>query len=61
MYAEKDDVARAEKIRDLFSQLSAEINAAKDSGLKIELNNLHTLGTPNWIGYRDVAKITREF
>lgn len=54
------DAERAESIRQLVKTLNSCIISAKQAGLKVELN-LHSLGKPDWIGYQDAVKISREY
>lgn len=54
------DYERAERIRCLVRDLHAAVIAAKESGLWVNLT-LGALGDKTWGGYKDAAKITREF
>ena len=54
------DASRAEMIRSMVAALNSELNRAKDAGLKVELI-LNGIGTPNWTGYYNSVKISRDF
>ncbi len=57
---EPTDQERTNRLRELVKTLNGEVNAAKQSGLDINLD-LAELGTPHWRGYIDSVKVSRKY